>query len=213
MRNIHLYIQKRSKRGVPLMLEETRMQEIEAKANSIISSHGLAFPGFDLAQFLTNTEGFVLGEQPMNDDTTGLILVNDAEFVGGTTSHRLISTNTNLRSSEHFIQRRRFIVAHEYGHLILHKASDERLFAHRDSGERDTPKELEADYFARCLLMPRSLVQAAVQSFIPSINKIENETEGESDIVNMVSSMFNVTPKKARIRLNELNLIKGGNPA
>jgi hypothetical protein len=62
---------------------------------------------------------------------------------------------------------RRFTAAHEIGHWLLHE--DETM--HRDlpvdglsrPNSRRAPKEVEADFFAACLLMPRNLVRAEFQ--------------------------------------------------
>lgn len=52
------------------------------------------------------------------------------------------------------IEKSRFITAYEYEHYVLHKKQDKDFYAHRDRDIRDSPKELEADYFARSILMP-----------------------------------------------------------
>ena len=177
------------------MLTPNRKREIEDEANRIIEKHGLDKPGFDLAAFLTQRENFKVGVQSLDEDTTGLLLVNEREFINDTMAHNLIIINAELAGSPNFLQRRRFITAHEYGHYVLHKNGDE-IYAHRDYTKRETDIEKEADYFARCLLMPRNLVEKTLSLFGM------NEASVEEKVV-LIARTFNVTEKKAHIRLVE----------
>lgn len=181
-------------------MTDERKREIEAEANRLIETHSLLTPGFDLAKFLSGYEGFKLGMQDLDDDTTGMLLVNDNEYIKGTETNRLIVVNRKIRKRsqdrETFIRKRRFIVAHEYGHFILHKKADEKLFAHRDRSKRNSTREEEADYFARCLLMPRALVEKFV-----AIEEVKETNLDEQ--AGLIARVFNVTPKKAKQRLCE----------
>lgn len=57
-------------------------------------------------------------------------------------------------------------------------------------------KEREADYFARCLLMPSDIIKAFLEAdFIKRMNFDEK--------VKWISSLFNVTSKKATQILKE----------
>ncbi len=86
-------------------------------------------------------------------------MVNDNDFVDAeATTHRLIIVNDKFKNPNNEnnakVRKSRFITAHEYGHFILHKQPEEALYAHRDSDKRENDLELEADYFARAILMP-----------------------------------------------------------
>ena len=61
--------------------------------------------------------------------------------------------------------RRRFTLAHEYGHYILHEGirthtdTEFRVnYRDRSSSEATFVEEIEANYFAACILMPRGLL-------------------------------------------------------
>ena len=61
--------------------------------------------------------------------------------------------------------RRRFTLAHEYGHYLLHEGirthadTDFRVnYRDRTSSEATFVEEIEANYFAACLLMPRAFL-------------------------------------------------------
>ena len=131
----------------------------------------------------------------MEENTTGILLINDDEFVPNTNKHKLIAINSLLRNQPNFSQRRRFIVAHEYGHSILHKANKTQ-YAHRDTNNKNAPQEKEADYFARCLLMPKHIIEDVL-----SVKSIQDLLP--NDKIMYVSRAFNVTPNKARQRLSE----------
>ena len=175
-----------------------RREQIEKVASEIIAKNGLQKPGFNLIGFLTKQEGFRVGMQELDDDTTGLLLVNEYEPITDTGSHRLIVINSGLESDPEYLQKRRFITAHEYGHYVLHKKSEE-IYAHRDTTKRDSPLEKEADYFARCLLMPKELVQEV-------FNLWDLANASEEEKISTIARSFNVSRKKAKLRLAEVTL-------
>ena len=68
-------------------------------------------------------------------------------------------------NSSHLIQRQRFTIAHEIGHLLLH--TNESLHVDKNfpiglrngiSGKAVDEKEIEANQFAAALLMPADLI-------------------------------------------------------
>ena len=186
-------------RGVSFMPDAKRRTEIEEIVNKILVEHNIEKPGFDLTHFLTKQEHFQIGLQFMDDDTTGILLVDDNDFIPGTNANRLIMINEALKREDDFIRRKRFIIAHEYAHFILHKQNDIQ-YAHRDTSKRGTSKEKDADFFARCLLMPQKLVSQFMDLDM-------FKASSESPKIEFISNVFNVTVKKARQRLLELNYI------
>ena len=173
-----------------------RKKKIEDIVNNKIREYNLSIPRFDLIKFLKEQEGFEIVLIPMPDDTTGLILMNDNEKIGNTNLNKLIAVNANLQRDPNYIQRRRFIIAHEYAHSQLHKQNS-ILFAHRDTHKKDTVEEQEADFFARCLLMPQKLINEVMNS--ETYKKIS-----ESGRISYICEIFNVTEKKAKQRLKEI---------
>lgn len=186
------WIKKQCKERCRIMLAEPRQGEIENLVDSLIQKHGLETPGFDLVKFLTAHEAFRVGEQIMEDNTTGVLLVNKNAKIAEFDANQLIMTNANLRYSPDYKERRRFIVAHEYAHYCLHMEGGS-IFAHRDYKHKDDAQEEEADFFARCLLMPRKSVEAVLSTM--------SENSSVEDKVILVARTFGVTEKKARVRL------------
>ena len=173
-----------------------RKEYIENVANEKLKEWNLNTPRFDLIKVLKDQEKFEIVLIPMPDDTTGLILMNDNEKIGNTNLNNLIAVNANLQRDPNYIQRRRFIIAHEYAHSQLHKQNN-ILFAHRDTQRKDTPEEQEADFFARCLLMPQKLMNEVM-------NSETYKRLSDSGRISYICEIFNVTEKKAKQRLKEI---------
>lgn len=105
--------------------------------------------------------------------------------------------------------RRRFTVAHEIGHLVLHRSLLEAsstqtpLFAVEQGPAQDSSMEWQADFFAAALLMPR---EAMLQQFGEDVRR------GEMIELARVASVFGVSREAARIRLEELGMILRTSP-
>lgn len=127
-------------------------------------------------------------------------MVNNDDVIPNTDAHRLISVNRDLGVDDEYIYnlKKRFIIAHEFAHFMLHK-NEHTQFAHRDTDKKNSPEEREADYFARCLLMPRELV-----SKILSVDNIKEQSL--CDKASIISRLFVVTITKAKARIEELGL-------
>jgi Zn-dependent peptidase ImmA (M78 family) len=76
-------------------------------------------------------------------------------------------------NSSHSIQRQRFTVAHEIGHLLLH--ADENLHVDRNfpiglradtAGQPPNENEIEANQFAAALLMPSEFIADDIESLV-----------------------------------------------
>lgn len=105
----------------------------------------------------------------------------------------------------HHSNRRRFTIAHECGHLLLHKDLGDRLwidkaYLFRDSrsstGEMN--EEIEANRFAAALLMPKQLVTEN----LPDIKRVT-----DIDIFNL-ALRFEVSEQAMTLRLAALGLIR-----
>lgn len=85
----------------------------------------------------------------------------------------LIRVSDGLR----FSGQRRFAIAHEIGHFVMHKKVSQ-LLACTDSdmraGYRSSPYEIEASIFAGALLMPRDIFQSRIARTVPTTEVIKN---------------------------------------
>lgn len=104
--------------------------------------------------------------------------------------------------------RKRFTVAHELGHLILHgdqplhvdKVFAIKLRSHVSSEAVDL-EEIEANAFAAELLMPTGMMQQKLQD-LPGVLDYEKET-----VISKLAKDFKVSPQAMTIRLINLGYI------
>lgn len=92
--------------------------------------------------------------------------------------------------------RRRFTLAHEFGHVITWNAK-KVIYAHLGHGDKekhDRQVEQITDHFAACLLMPRRFVK---QAWTMGIQDIE-----------ALAELFRVSTEAMRVRLTYLALIE-----
>lgn len=91
------------------------------------------------------------------DDLAGMLIRGDNRIVIGV-------------NSLHHPNRQRFTIAHECGHLLLHKGEvhvDHNFLVNRrdeESSLAKNPEEIEANRFAAELLMPWAMIQAELAS-------------------------------------------------
>jgi len=109
-------------------------------------------------------------------------------------------------NSNHSAVRRRFSIAHEIGHLVLHEEDALHVdawtpFAYRtDTSSLGTdPREIEANQFAAELLMPEQLVRADVQGFADL---------SVEDVVERMAERYEVSAQAMTLRLHRLGLIR-----
>ncbi|ARU60940.1 hypothetical protein CBW65_07475 [Tumebacillus avium] len=111
----------------------------------------------------------------------------------------------------HHEKRKRFTIAHEIGHFILHKGNpihiDKEFFVNfRDatSSQATNIEEIEANTFAAALLMPKELVKKELANIaVDGIDPFQEETE----IISELSRKFRVSHQSLCIRLGKLGLL------
>jgi Zn-dependent peptidase ImmA (M78 family) len=110
-----------------------------------------------VAEFL----GLEVVEEPMDDDLSGYLEKRSGTWVIGV-------------NSLHHRNRKRFTVAHEIAHFVLHSAVKDsfhdQTFARRNGGDGVNDMEREADKFAANLLMPEADVRRLVASGITTLS-------------------------------------------
>lgn len=180
------------------VIEKRKMLEIERKTADLLK--GVDFeksPYVDIVS-LVKKDNFKVEPTPMDIETTGCLFVNEDE----NNPNRLITVNTFFKNPENesdvVFKKSRFITAHEYGHFILHQEQGEPIYAHRDTYHRKEPNELEADYFARSILMPLN----QFSTYYDILNEMGNNDEPFT--VEMLSKLFKVTKNKVKKRIGDL---------
>lgn len=191
--------------------------EIERIVNRIISNLDFSVsPSVDIVMLVKN-DNFLVQTADLPLNTTGCLIVNEDEFIDNKNTHRLIMVNKTFKNPGNeenvVLKKSRFITAHEYGHFILHKKPDEALYAHRDSDKRNSNEELEADYFARSILMPAKNFLEAISIIDESFKKNTYKTNNiksirDKYIFEILSDYFKVTKAKVLKRMEDIDVLK-----
>ena len=170
-----------------------RHKLIQELASSLLNEAGVTSPGFDV-KHIAHLRGAIVIEEPNDDDASGFLFRS-------TDSPPVIGVN-----SRHAPTRKRFTIAHEIGHLMLHPKTgvhfDRVVIQMRDANASAgvDREEIEANKFAAELLMPRQFLEADVASL--GAVCADDETA-----IARLAKRYAVSPQAMAIRLNTLNLL------
>ncbi|ROR90939.1 ImmA/IrrE family metallo-endopeptidase [Nocardioides aurantiacus] len=133
------------------------MTRVDSAARELLETHGVSGPPVDVYELARQLEVAVV-ETTMGKDVSGM-LIRD---------HGALTVGLNKRQVD---KRKRFTLAHELGHLVLHRGRplivDSSIrYNLRDSTSATATnrEEIEANRFAAALLMPEDAVRKAVQA-------------------------------------------------
>jgi Zn-dependent peptidase ImmA (M78 family) len=108
-------------------------------------------------------------------------------------------------NSRHATTRQRFTVAHEIGHLLMHKGQpvfiDRFVRVNRRDGQ-SSREEVQANAFAAELLMPRGIVQEEFDRVAPRWGYHTSQ-----DLVAALAKRFEVSPAAMQYRLINLDVL------
>lgn len=175
---------------------------IEAKADTILKQISSELP-IDVIK-CANYFNIEVKELELENNISGFFVHKDnSSYIGCNISEGSV--------------RKRFTIAHELGHFLLHYNNDNVIFVSKNknmskevlynrdltSSTGENIKEREANAFAAALLMPREKV---INKFI----SYANESLTISVIVCNLASDFNVSEQAMSIRLNKIGLLNPG---
>lgn len=168
--------------------------DIERIVNNIIEKNNISEAPVNIEKIC---QYYDIKVEPIDaeDNLSGFFLVNDKKT-------KMIGYNKN-----HSENRKRFTIAHEFGHFQLHLQSDQKFFIDNNSkffrNEKSSSGELkqerEANAFAAALLMPVPLLERELEKI--------SDTEDIDSIVTELSSRFLVSEESMRYRLINLGII------
>lgn len=128
---------------------ETKIRELVKK---LLDAHGVTTPPIPV-ESIVQKEGAELRYLPYDGDLSGMIFRDEDRIIIGV-------------NSLHHPNRQRFTIAHECGHMLLHKTQEvfvDRAFEikRRDdvSAQAIDPEEIDANQFAAELLMPQVMLE------------------------------------------------------
>ena len=170
-------------------------EHIEKLASNLIDKFN-AEPPVDLAALL-KAHNISLSEVPSeSDDLCGLILKNNKKAI--------IGVNAN-----HSENRKRFTIAHELGHYLLHTNQDTFVDRHENldlvkfrfnSDNNNNREEKEANCFAACLLIPKKNITKNYKTLIQIMKDKE-------EVISSLSKAYAVSFDAMKYRLMNLRLI------
>lgn len=138
-----------------------------------------------------------------------LVHMDLGDDVSGLLVSKGVSTVIAVQETDH-PNRRRFTIAHEIGHYCLRHQFEPGEHVHVDRGHLITPrnsrsstgvdpKEIEANQFAACLLMPTKLLSRRIKEF-----KVESLRDYH---VAKLADEFEVSEQAMTIRLSTLGYL------
>lgn len=175
-----------------------KQSEIKRRAEKFCVDYGIDSYPVEIVR-ICNENGLKVFEEYLDPDVSGLIVVDESPWPKYGTNQFIL---VNLMESA---VRRRFTIAHELAHYILHR-NESRLFAHRDmtaDGASISSMEQEANYFAANVLMPEKLVREKVEDMRNGIwSKIPDFV-----LIREIADYFVVSESAAEVRLKQIGII------
>lgn len=169
------------------------LSKAERCALSLLEERGLDEPPIDVAS-LADDLGVTIVAKSFEGDISGMLYRDAATKIVG----------VNAREP---ITRRRFTIAHELGHLLMHRGKPLLIERSARVNLRDTLseegsdwEEIQANQFAAELLMPRHVLFAAVRDLPATVGS-------ERDRVRHLAELFSVSKQAMQWRLANLGLV------
>lgn len=139
---------------------------------------------------ITQSYGIVVRFGPLPDDLSGFLVHEEGRTIIGVNSRQAKPRQT-------------FTLAHELGHFVLHPSVnfvDRKIIYFRDqkSGAATDIREIQANDFAACLLMPERFIQEHLKG-----RTVDLEDE---DLLNALARRFGVSSQALTYRLLNLNV-------
>jgi Zn-dependent peptidase ImmA (M78 family) len=163
----------------------------EKKAIAILEQVGIDGPPVPVERVAT-TLGAQLTYEPFEGDVSGLLYRSD--------EGALIGVNSTQAAT-----RQRFTIAHEIGHLVMHRGKpmyvDRFVRVNWRNGVSDQ-QEIEANAFAAELLMPRAFVKDALARTLAGGQVLSAEV-----VAQRLAKSFHVSPEAMTYRLANLGLV------
>ncbi len=169
--------------------------KIERLAAELIEKHNITAAPVPIEDIAID-EGALIARNHYSGYESGFALRDGERWIIG------VNTATSPR-------RQRFTIAHELGHLLLHKGKPlitdySMLINNRDdkSSLGTDREEVEANGFAAAILMPRDLIVAELKKELGLA-----EAASRDDLIARVARAFNVSTEAMGYRLINLNII------
>lgn len=172
-----------------------RRKRVEELAAEVLRASNVTKPPVPI-ETIARHHGLVVRSQPLQSDLSGFLYRDDRQpVVGVNSSHRMV--------------RRRFTIAHELGHFLLHQSHklrvDRSVLARlRGSTAEDTidVDEVEANRFAAAVLMPTELLKGDLAQLRPM------DILHDEDDIKTLARRYGVSAQALLLRLDDLGYLE-----
>jgi len=171
-------------------MNHKRIEDLTSQILAKFDSNELPVPIRKIAEQL----GIKIHSYDLGENISGVLVIkNDQGTIG-------------INPTEQPV-RQRFTIAHELGHYVLHKNSNESIFIDKEykvlfrdqrSSTGEDKREQEANAFAASILMPKKLLVEQIQNHFFDLT--------DENAVKRLAKMFNVSVIAMTIRISNLSL-------
>jgi len=173
----------------------------ELQAYELLAECGITEAPVDL-YLLANHLRATIQPEPIENDVSGMVFKHKGRYIIGI-------------NSTHPETRRRFTIAHEMGHIVLHQLDQVHVDKQfpvklRDdiSSQAIDPHEIEANAFAAALLMPEALLKRDLAAMLAESEE-EMDCENDADIEEL-AQRYQVSVQAMSFRLTNLGFVTPG---
>lgn len=176
-------------------------QEIENKAALLLMEFDIYEPFVPIEKIVKGNKINII-HHDFDDEVSGVLVIKD----------NVATIGVNKANS---LERKRFTIAHEMAHYILHwnpvSNSNQEVFVDKDLfmkfrntkneySKEEVRIEQEANAFAAALLMPKHFIE-------DELNKTEYQKLQEPDIIQKIAKRFKVSEPAMTYRLTNLEML------
>jgi Zn-dependent peptidase ImmA (M78 family) len=172
-------------------------REIEEQVERLLQKHGINDAPVPI-DLIAKSEGLPVIETSLKAEVSGALIQ----------SHGVSGIAVN---SSHHPNRRRFTVAHELAHFLLaHEGKEDHIdwqftIIRRDgvSSEASDFQEIEANFFAASMLMPKQMIREDVSRNV----RYNGEPDASEDEIQLLARKYQVSESAMKYRLINLGLL------
>lgn len=181
--------------GRLIWMNKVRQITIEKNAANVRDECNITDYGIKDIFEVSEKLGYRTIRYPLGTDAfLGFALIRDSE--------RIVFSNSSI-----ILSREIFTIAHEIGHQRLHLTEQGKTLIKDDDFTSKDETEIEANYFAACLLMPME----KVKKFIRFELKDKDAALWDGLDIAKIQTSFNVSYDMVLIRLEALNILNDRN--
>lgn len=170
--------------------------QIETQVATLLEGYGYDPKKDDYVNIVDFVQhfGFVVGNAQLDDSEDGFLAIQTSDMAKdgeGMSNDKIIGVN-----AKRSLDWKRFIIAHEFAHFVLHYKTGE-IYLHRENKKGKDHEENDADYFAAALLMPK-------ESFKRLYGKFKSDGFNDIVICSQLVSIFKVPFDSVTRRISEV---------